>query len=112
MWKLESLTNHGGIHMLPFDEAIEKFKEALKQNPENAEMWCGLGVALIEMKKYDEAVEKFERAAQLSPRLPSAWYGWGIALNALGRMEAAAEKIKTAMELDPDNEDGNDPSCH
>jgi protein O-GlcNAc transferase len=94
--------------LLPFEEAVEKIKEVLKQNPENAEMWCSLGVALIELKKFDEAIEKFERAAALSPRFPSAWYGWGIALKALGQEKAAAEKIRTALEMDHDG--GIDPS--
>ena len=94
--------------MLPFEEAVEKINEILKQYPENAEMWCSLGVALIELKKFDEAVEKFEKAAEINPQLPSAWYGWGIALKALGQEKAAAEKIKTAMEMDQDS--GKDPS--
>ena len=94
--------------MLPFEDAIEKINEMLKQDPENADMWCSLGVALIELKKYDEAAEKFEKAAELSPQHPSAWYGWGIALKALGQEEAAAEKIKTAMEMDQDSD--KDPS--
>ena len=94
--------------MLPFEDAIEKINEMLKQDPENADMWCSLGVALIELKKYDEAAEKFEKAAELSPQHPSAWYGWGIALKALGQEKAAAEKIKTAMEMDQDSD--KDPS--
>ena len=94
--------------MLPFEEAVEKIKELLEQNPENADMWCSLGVALIELKKYDEAAEKFEKAAELRPQLPSAWYGWGIALKALGQEKAAAEKIKTAIKMDQDG--GKDPS--
>ncbi|MDH3357894.1 MAG: tetratricopeptide repeat protein [Desulfobacteraceae bacterium] len=94
--------------MLPFEDAIEKINEMLKQDPENADMWCSLGVALIELKKYDEAAEKFEKAAELRPQHPSAWYGWGIALKALGQEKAAAEKIKTAMEMDQDSD--KDPS--
>lgn len=94
--------------MLPFEDAIEKINEMLKQDPENADMWCSLGVALIELNKYDEAAEKFEKAAELRPQHPSAWYGWGIALKALGQEKAAAEKIKTAMEMDQDSD--KDPS--
>ena len=94
--------------MLPFEEAVEKINEVLKQDPENAAMWCSLGVALIELKKYDEAAEKFEKATKLSPQLPAAWYGWGITLKALGQEKTAAEKIKTAMEMDQNN--GRDSS--
>ncbi len=96
------------IYMLPFEEAVEKIKEVLKQNPENADMWCSLGVAMIELKKFDEAAEKFKKAAELSPQLASAWYGWGIALKSLGQDEEAAEKIKAAMEMDQDSD--KDPS--
>jgi len=92
--------------MLPFEDAVEKLELVLKQDPENPDLWCSLGVALIELKKYDEAVEKFEKAAELSPQLPSAWYGWGIALKALGKDETAAEKIKTAMKMDQDSGKG------
>ena len=99
---------YGGTYMLPFEEAVEKINEVLKQDPENANMWCSLGVALIELKKYDEAAEKFEKATKLNPQLPAAWYGWGITLKALGQEKTAAEKIKTAMEMDQNN--GRDSS--
>ena len=79
------------------------FKEIVKHDPENAEIWCSWGVALMELKQFDEAVEKFEKAAGFSPDFAPAWYGWGIALSALGQKEAAAEKVKKAMELDPDS---------
>jgi cytochrome c-type biogenesis protein CcmH/NrfG len=94
--------------MIPFKDAVEKINEVLKQNPENADMWCSLGVALIELNKHDEAADKFERATKLNPQLPAAWYGWGIALKALGQEKAAAEKIKIAMEMDQDS--GRDSS--
>ena len=94
--------------MLPFEEAVEKIKEVLKETPENADMWCSLGVALIELKKYGEAADKFKKATELSPQLPSAWYGWGIALKPLGQETEAAEKIKIAMEMDRDS--GKNPS--
>jgi Flp pilus assembly protein TadD len=96
--------------MLPFEEAVKKINDILKQNPDNADMWCSLGVALIELNRYDEAAEKFEKAAKLNPRLSSAWYGWGIALKHLGKEKAAAEKIKIAMEIDQDiGKDSSEP---
>ncbi len=107
--KLADLWKRGDIHMLPFEEAVAKFKEILKHDPENAQIWCSWGVALMEMKQFDEAVEKFEKAAGFSPDFASAWYGWGVALSALGQKEAATEKIKKAMELDPDS--SQDPSA-
>ncbi len=78
-------------------------KEILKHDPENAQVLCSWGVALMELKQFDEAVEKFEKAAGFSPDFAAAWYGWGVALLALGQKEVAAEKIKKAMELDPNS---------
>ena len=78
-----------------------QLKEILKHDPENAQVLCTLGVALVELQQFEEAIEKFEKAVELSPDMAAAWYGWGVALLALGQKEAAAAKIEKAMELDP-----------
>ena len=92
----------GGVRMLSHEEAIEKFKEAVKEMPENAEIWCSWGVALSALQQFEEAVEKFAEAVKHKPDFAIAWYGWGLALMALGRKEEAAEKIKKAIEIAPD----------
>ncbi len=84
--------------MLPFEEAVAEFKEILKHYPENSQIWCSWGVALLEMQQFDEAVEKFEKAVEFSPEFVSAWYGWGVALSALGQKEAAADKIHVLVQ--------------
>ena len=92
----------GGVRMLSHEEAIEKFKEAVKEMPENAEIWCSWGVALSALQQFEEAVEKFAEAVKHKPDFAIAWYGCGLALMALGRKEEAAEKIKKAIEIAPD----------
>ena len=98
----ESLEEFGGVRMLSHEEAIDKFKEAVKEMPENAEIWCSWGVALSALQQFEEAVEKFAEAVKHKPDFAIAWYGWGLALMALGRKEEAAEKIKKAIEIAPD----------
>ena len=75
--------------MLPYEEAIEKFKEALKEMPDNAEIWCSWGVALLGLQRFEEAVEKFEETVRHRPDFAIAWYGCGLALRALGREDEA-----------------------
>ena len=61
--------------MKQYQEAIEKFKEAIKQQPENVEIWCSWGVALVELKQYQEAVGKFQKALEFKPDFVPALYG-------------------------------------
>ena len=74
--------------MLPFDEAVERIREALKQDPENAEMWCSWGIALMELKRYEEAAGKFEKAAELKAHNKRAV-----------RMRYSTEMIRRKFEL-------------
>jgi tetratricopeptide (TPR) repeat protein len=102
----------GGIKMLSHEEAIEKFKEAVKEMPENAEIWCSWGVALTALQQFEEAVEKFAEAVKHRPDFAIAWYGCGLALMALGRKEEAAERIKKAIEIAPDlAKEWSGPEC-
>lgn len=94
-----------------YEDDIEKFKQALEEDPRNAEVWCSWGVALMELNKADEAAEKFARAAAFGPHLPAVWYGWGLALMKTGQREAGMEMINKAMELDPESgADSNQPA--
>jgi tetratricopeptide (TPR) repeat protein len=93
--------------MEQYREAIEKFKDAVKQKPEDAQIWCSWGVALVELQEYQEAVEKFQKALDVAPDFVPALYGCGFALTALGRKEEASEKFKKANELAPDSEENS-----
>ena len=97
----ESEEEIGGVRMLSHEEAIERFKEAVKEMPDNAEIWCSWGVALSALQQFEEAVEKFAEAVKHKPDFAIAWYGCGLALMALGRKEEAAEKIKKSVKIDP-----------
>ena len=98
----ESEEEIGGVRMLSHEEAIERFKEAVKEMPDNAEIWCSWGVALLGLQQFEEAVEKFEETVRHRPDFAIAWYGCGLALRALGRKEEATEKFKKAIEIAPD----------
>ena len=81
---------------MEYDEAVEKLEAAVKLHPDRAELWCSLGVALVQLKRFEAALEKFQKAGELQPEYASAWHGMGFALTALGRKDEAAEVFKKA----------------
>jgi tetratricopeptide (TPR) repeat protein len=85
---------------MPYEEAVEKFKEVLKLDLDNVQIWASWGVALVELKQFEEAAEKFQKAVELLPNFVPALYGWGLALKAQGKEEEAAEKFQKAAEID------------
>ena len=91
--------------MMPHEEAVEKFKEVLKIDPENVHIWTSWGVALIELRQFEESAEKFRKALELQPEFVPALYGWGIALKAQGKEEEAADKFQKAAKIDTVNQD-------
>jgi superkiller protein 3 len=49
------------------EEAIAVYREALAADPEFADAWHGLGMALSELGRHDEAIEAGKRLCELSP---------------------------------------------
>ena len=47
-----------------YEESIESFKSAIKENPEKAEYYIGYGMVLNYEGKYEEAIKEFEKAVQ------------------------------------------------
>jgi tetratricopeptide (TPR) repeat protein/predicted Ser/Thr protein kinase len=71
------------------DKAIEKFKEAVKLAPGNANAWNGLGWASFNSGKAQEAEEAFQKAVALEPNHPAA-------LNGLGQIYLSQKKYDLA----------------
>ena len=91
--------------MMPYEEAVEKFKEVLKLDPDNVQIWASWGVALVELKQFEKAAEKFKKAVELQSDFVPALYGWGLALKAQGKEEEAAEKFQRAAVIDNATQD-------
>jgi tetratricopeptide (TPR) repeat protein len=68
--------------MIPYEEAVDKFKEVLRLDPDNVHILASWGVALVELKQFEKTAEKFQKTVELQPDFVPALYGWGIALKA------------------------------
>jgi tetratricopeptide (TPR) repeat protein len=72
-----------------FNEATEKFEEAVKLDPKNVNAYNGLGWAQFNTGKYDEAETSFKKTLELTPKFPAA-------LNGLGQLYFAKRKYGQA----------------
>ncbi len=74
-----------------FDQAAEKFEQAVKLAPKNTNAWNGLGWSKFNSGHGDEAIKSFQKVIALEPKHPAALNGLGqIAL--MKRNYKAAEK--------------------
>jgi Flp pilus assembly protein TadD len=90
-------------------EALWAFREALKLEPERAEVRFAAAVALRSMERYKEALEEHRAAARLDPSLlERAGYQQELALVLfyLGRREEALEAHRRVTRLAPEWVDG------
>ena len=72
-----------------FDDAQDKFEEAVKFDPKNVNAYNGLGWAQFNLGKYDDAEKSFNTTLKLAPKYPAA-------LNGLGQLYIAQRKYDSA----------------
>jgi tetratricopeptide (TPR) repeat protein len=73
------------------DEAISRFSQAAKLDPNFAEAHLGWGLCLVTVKRYEEAIPPLRAAERLSPRNPTVHHALATALERSGH-KAEAEK--------------------
>jgi tetratricopeptide (TPR) repeat protein len=81
-----------------FDEAITKFNEALKTNPQCADCYYNIGVANIGKKDMDKAEEAYKKAIEVKPSA-EAYNGLAGVYTSQRKFDQAQEAGKKAAEL-------------
>jgi len=71
------------------DEAIEKWREAIRINPEDFKAYILIAQALKEKGLLDEAAIQFENALNINPRIAEAHYALGFDYSAKGQIHKA-----------------------
>ena len=79
--------------------AIERFRTALRRDPESAVAWFGLGSSLLQLRDDAGAVSALTRAVALQPRMRQAHYLLGRAYAAMGEAERSRQAFARAEEL-------------
>ena len=86
-----------------YEEAIEKYDEAIELNPIFAGAYINRGNAKSNLGQHREARSDFNRAIELNPVFAEAYYNRGTAKNFLGEHQEAIVDFDKAIELNPNN---------
>jgi tetratricopeptide (TPR) repeat protein len=81
-----------------FDEAIAKFNDALKTNPQCSDCYYNIGVANSGKKDYDKAEEAYKKAIEVKPSA-EAYNGLASVYTSQRKFDLAQEAGKKAAEL-------------
>ena len=84
-------------------EIIEKYKQVVRKNPDDADAHHLLGVTYAITGMYEEAVEAFKQVIRIKPDFVPAHCGLGIAYGNLGMQKESIESYKQVIRLGPDN---------
>lgn len=84
---------------------IDRIREMLESEPEDALLLAMLGTALIEEGNPQDAVEPFRSASRLRPDYTASWKGLGRALFESGLHEEAVAALRKGIEVARKNGD-------
>ncbi|MCJ1438712.1 Hsp90 cochaperone [Xylographa pallens] len=86
-----------------FDEAIEKFTQAIELEPTNHVLYSNRSGAYASLKDFDKALEDANKTTELKPDWAKGWGRKGSALHGTGDLVGALDAFEEAMKLDPAN---------
>lgn len=86
-----------------YEEAMEKYDEAIKLNSSYPELYNNRGLAKKNLRQYQEAIIDYDKAIELKPDYIEAYDNRGNAKNNLGQYQEAIVDYNKAIELNPNN---------
>lgn len=86
-----------------FEEAIQSYQQALKQEPNNLEVIGNLGITYKANHNLEEAISCYQKIIELNPRSLPAWGNLGNVYQEQRKFEEALHCYKKTLELDPNN---------
>lgn len=90
-----------------YDEANNKYRDALVDNPDNPIIHFNIGNAQYKKKKYEEALKDYEKSLSIDEVLTQSksYYNIGNTLYRAGKLPEAILAYTQALKLNPDDED-------
>jgi tetratricopeptide (TPR) repeat protein len=85
------------------DDAIDVYRELLKEDPSNTRALCEMGKCYIQLDDYDEALRIYKHTLTIADDCSDAWYGTGIIYFRQGRNNLSVTTLKRAINIDPEN---------
>ena len=87
-----------------YEEAIQKYNEAVELNPNHAEFYNNRGNTKDKLGQHPEAVADYDKAIELKPNDAETYYNRGAAKYHLEQYLEAISDFNKAIELNPNNE--------
>ncbi|HEY9151885.1 MAG TPA: tetratricopeptide repeat protein, partial [Anaerolineales bacterium] len=84
-----------------YKKALELYKLALQENPNNAEALAGLALTHVYLKENDSAFARATEAIQLDPNQPLAHIALASVYFSKGQLEQYKEEVERAFALQP-----------
>lgn len=83
------------------EEQIKSMKIMLEREPENIQVFVGLGNAYFDIGQHYEAIDYYEKALKLDPNMPDVLVDLGIMLRRTDKIEKALETFDKALQVNP-----------
>lgn len=101
--EIKAWTDKGNrlYHLGKCKEAIDSFKNGIKIDPHNSQIWFYMGLSLNKLNMYEEAIHVFNKAIEIDSNNAEIWFFRAQSLNKLGRYEDAVDSLNKAISIDP-----------
>lgn len=86
-----------------YNQALEKFENALEIDPTYTEAWIYKGLTLDDFKRYSEALVCYDKAIALDPNNIISWYNKGIILGNQGYYEDSITCFDKVIAINPND---------
>ncbi|KZL88337.1 heat shock protein sti1, partial [Colletotrichum incanum] len=86
-----------------FDEAVAKFTEAIKLQPDNHILYSNRSAAYASKKDWQNALEDAKKTTEIKPDWAKGWGRLGTAHYGLGDLLAANDAYEEGLKVDPNN---------
>ncbi len=86
-----------------YNQAFDKFFEALKYDEENDEVYYQLGKCNYYIKSFQDAIAHFKRAIAIKPQESMYYFGLGCAYDEMGQTKNAKMAFYDAVNINPMN---------
>ncbi|KAL7897261.1 hypothetical protein HDV63DRAFT_390389 [Trichoderma sp. SZMC 28014] len=86
-----------------FDEAIDKFTQAIALQPENHILYSNRSAAYASKKDWDNALKDADKTTEIKPDWAKGWGRKGAALHGKGDLLGANDAYEAGLKHDPNN---------
>ena len=100
-FKLWNILGASSVQVGMYEKAVAAFKKVASINPNYAEAYSNLGLALNRQGKLNEAINSFKKAVSIKPDYAYAFSNMGNALKDRGELNKAIEAYKKSISLNP-----------